>query len=470
MRSLIMPNWIAKKHLRFRSRQFPGVILMASLMIVVARIGLTQEVSPTPVTPQTTTASPQRTNSDSIPSDGVYFADILVRGQPVFQVGSLSDLSASDRAQIVNRRIASVLAQSEAGGVVTVEPDSTRGIALLKINNRVLMTVTQQDAQDFNTTVETLALQWADELNSAFDQPPFVIDVGQRLWSTLRSFQRDTISNLPSFIGALLALLATWLAAGSLRRLTLVGTRQWQGDDNSKILVSRVVYGGVWVVGSIVALGVLGLDFTTLLGTLGLTSVAIGFSLRDILSNYFSGIILLASRPFRLGDQIVIKEFEGTVSQIELRATTLVTYDGRIVYIPNQEVFSAVITNNTACGKRRSSVTVGITYDTDINTVKKILNDTVMKVTGVEPEPKPITLVRELGTSTVNIEVRFWVNSQRLPFIEMTSHVAQAIKEALQQAEIKLIAIPQIEVIQLSNNSNHTDNSDNHEANIERSN
>lgn len=96
MRSLIMPNWIAKKHLRFRSRQFPGVILMASLMILVARIGLTQEVSPTPVTPQTTTASPQRTNSDSIPSDGVYFADILVRGQPVFQVGSLSDLSANE--------------------------------------------------------------------------------------------------------------------------------------------------------------------------------------------------------------------------------------------------------------------------------------------------------------------------------------------------------------------------------------
>lgn len=147
-----MPNWIAKKHLRFRFCQIPGVILIASLMILVARIGLAQDTSPTPATPQTTTASPQRTN-DSIPSDGVYFADILVRGQPVFQVGSLSDLSASDRAQIVNRRMKSVLTQPEAGGSVTVEPDLTRGIALLKFNNRVLMTVTGQDAQDFNTTV-----------------------------------------------------------------------------------------------------------------------------------------------------------------------------------------------------------------------------------------------------------------------------------------------------------------------------
>ena len=149
-------------------------------------------------------------------------------------------------------------------------------------------------------------------------------------------------------------------------------------------------------------------------------------------------------------DEIVIKEFEGTVSHIELRATTLVTYDGRVVYIPNQEVFSAVITNNTVSGKRRTSVTVSITYDTDINTVKKILNDTVLKVVGVEPEPKPITLVRELGTNEVNIEVRFWVNSQRLPFIAMTSEAAQAIKESLQSAEIGLATVPKIKVIQLN--------------------
>lgn len=463
-----MPNRIVKNQWRFR--QLRVVVLVAVLMIVVTGKELKGQIPSTPATPQTTSASGQPSNSESIPSDGVFFADILVRGQPVFQVGSLSNMDASDRAQIVNRRIASVLAQPESEGTVTAEPDSKRGIALLKINNRVLTTVTQQDAQDFNTTVEALARQWADALNQAFKQPPFVIDVGQRLWSTLRSFQRDTINNLPSFLGALLALLVTWLIARILRRLTFVGTRHWQGDQNSKILVSRIVYGGIWVVGSIVALGVLGLDFASLLGTLGLTSVAIAFSLRDVLSNYLSGIILLASRPFRLGDQIVIKEFEGTVSQIQLRATTLITYDGRVVYIPNQEVFSAVITNNTASGKRRTSVMINITYDTDINTVKKILNDTVLKVTGVEPEPKPITLVTELGISTVSIEVRFWVNSQRLPFIEMTSLVAQAIKESLQQAEIKLVTIPQLKVIQLGNSDNYVDNSNNRKKDSEQSN
>jgi small-conductance mechanosensitive channel len=255
---------------------------------------------------------------------------------------------------------------------------------------------------------------------------------------TIRQFQRDTISQLPAFLGALLALIAAWLIAASLSRLTLTGAQHWEVDRNSKFLVSRLVYGGVWVVGTIVALGVLGLDFATLLGTLGLTSVAIGFSLRDVLSNYFSGIILLASRPFHLGDQIAIKEFEGTISQIQLRATTLQTYDGRVVYIPNQEVFSAIITNNTACTTRRSSVRLGIDYDEDITTAKHIINSAVLGVAGVEAEPKPDILVRELAASTVDIEVRFWVNSRRLPFLEMTSQVAQAIKEALYQAKIKM--------------------------------
>jgi len=410
-------------------RQFSAAILFASLVLLPSSKGLAQEVLPTPVTP---------IPSASIPTDGLFFADIVVRGQPVFQIGSVSDVSATQRAQIVNRRIASILAQPQAGRTVTVVPDAARGIATLQLNNRVLMTVTQQDVQDFNLPVETLAQQWADQLNRAFEQPPLAIDVGQRLYSTLRQFQRDIIDNLPSFLGALLALVVTLLLAISVRRLTLLGAQHWEVDHNSKVLVSRLGYGGVWVVGAIVALGVLGLDFATLLGTLGLTSVALGFGLRDIISNYFSGIILLASRPFRLGDQIAIKEFEGTVTQIQLRATTIKTYDGRVVYIPNQEVFTATIVNNTICTFRRNSIMVGIDYNTDITRAKQIINDAIIKVEGVESDPKPEILLRELAPSTVNIEVRCWVNSRRLPFLETTSLIAQAIKEALQQAGIEM--------------------------------
>lgn len=427
----MMVRFLFKSNSRYYSRQFLAVIFLLSVLIVPTQKALSQEVSPIPVT------SPLSATQE-IPPTGLFFADILVRGRPVFQIGSLGELSARQRAQIINRRIASILVRSQTDNKVAVVKDSQRGIATLQLNNRVLMTVTQQDAEDFNLDVETLGQWWANQLNQAFDQPPLAIDVGQRLLSTLIKFQRDTIDNLPSVLGMLLIVIATGTIAASMRHVTLRGAKHWEVDRNSKILVSRLVYGFIWVIGSIVALGVLGLDFATLLGTLGLTSVAIGFSLKDILSNYFSGVILLVSRSFHLGDQIVIKEFEGTVTQIQLRATTLRTYDGRVVYIPNQEVFSAIIINNTATTIRRNSLTFGINYNADITKAKQVINDAVMGVPGIEKEPKPDILVSELAASTVNIEVRCWVNSRRLPFLETTSLMAQAIKEALEAAEIDM--------------------------------
>jgi small conductance mechanosensitive channel len=243
---------------------------------------------------------------------------------------------------------------------------------------------------------------------------------------------------LPSLLGALLILGVTWIAARSVRRVGLLWAEQTEGDRSTEILIGRLCYGVVWVIGNVVALGVLGLDFATLLGTLGLTSVAIGFSLKDVLSNYISGVILLAARPFRISDQIVIGDYEGTVVQIQLRATTMRTYDGRLVYIPNQEVFQRSITNNTASPVRRSDVIVGVDYDADLSRVRQIIAEALMQVEGLELDPPPLVLVQELAASTVNLKVRFWVNSRQQSFLQVTSTVTQVIKEQLQAAHIEM--------------------------------
>ncbi|MEQ9552258.1 MAG: mechanosensitive ion channel [Coleofasciculus sp. G3-WIS-01] len=372
------------------------------------------------------------------PDSEVYFSDILVRGKPVFQVGSLADLGARERAKIINRRINSLLAQSETLGQVTVNPDNPRQVATLRLNNRVLMTVTQQDAQDFGLSVEALAERWAEQLEQAIKKPPLAIDVGQRLYGTVRQLLRDIITNLPSLLGALVVVGITWGVAKGVRFIGFSWAQQTEGDRSTEILIGRLGYGGVWVLGSVIALGVLGLDFGALLGALGLTSVAIGFSLKDVLSNYISGVILLAARPFGINDQVVIGDYEGTITQIDLRATTMRTYDGRLVYIPNQEVFSASIINNTASPRRRSSIMVGIDYDADISHAKQVIKTTLSALPGLEKEPPPEILVMELAASTVNLEVRFWVDSRRLGFLTMTSQVSQSIKEALQQANIEM--------------------------------
>ena len=372
------------------------------------------------------------------PFDGVYFADVLVRGQEVFQVGSLNNLSASQRAAIINRRIASLLDRTDGEVAVTAEPIANQSLITLQANNRVLLTVTEQDAQDFGLPLETLAENWTNRLENSFAKPPIAIDVVQRLNSTVRQLGRDAVGSIPALIGVLVVVFFTWVIAKIVRYSGFKWAQRTEGDRSTEILVGRLCYGAVWVAGTVVALGVWGIDFATMLGALGLTSVAIGFSLKDVLSNYISGVILLSARPFHNGDQVVINGYEGTITQVQLRSTTLKTYDGRMVYIPNQEVFQASITNNTASKYLRSSVFVGIDYEADIIEARQVIMQALSAVERVQKEPMTEVLVHELAASTVNLEVRFWVDSRRAGFLETTSAVAQRVKEALQENNIEM--------------------------------
>lgn len=381
---------------------------------------------------------PAADSAPAAPNDGIYFADILVRGRSVFQTGSLNNLPASQRAAIVSRRIASLLERTEGNVVVTTAPVANQRLITIQANNRVLMTVTEQDAQDFGLSLEALAEDWAERLEQAMQKPPVAIDVAQRLNGTIRQLGRDAVNSIPALLGVLIVIMATWLLAKGVRYSAFRWAQQTEGDRSTEVLIGRLGYGGVWIAGSVIALGVWGIDFATMLGALGLTSVAIGFSLKDVLSNYISGVILLAARPFHIGDQVVIEGYEGTITQVQLRSTTLKTYDGRMIYIPNQEVFQASITNNTAASYLRSSVMVGIDYDANIARARQVVVEAISTLDDVQPNPMPEVLVRELAASTVNLEVRFWVDSHRAGFLETTSLVTQAVKEALQEQSIEM--------------------------------
>ncbi|MCT7955605.1 mechanosensitive ion channel family protein [Laspinema palackyanum] len=420
---------LIKVNLR-RTAYLGGFLLGA--MMAIASPSFAQEEMPMPQSSPAT--------EESVPGlTEPFFADVVVKNRPIFQVGSVGNLSARERAQIINRRLSSLIGQSETADSITVQYNQTENYATLQVNNRVIMTVIEQDAEDFGVAnAQILANQWAEELNEALDRPPLAIDVAQRLNATVRNLLQDAIGNLPSLVGALIVILLTWGFAIAVRRIAYSWAQKTEGDHSTELLISRLGYGAIWVIGWVIALGVLGLDFAALLGALGLTSVAIGFSLKDVLSNYIAGVILLAVRPFRIGDQIAIGDYEGTVTEVQLRATTIRTYDGRLIYIPNQEVFSSSITNNTASPRRRTSVMVGIDYDADINQAKAAILKALNELDLVEPSPAPEVLVQELAASTINLEIRFWVDSRRAEFLEMTSQGAQRIKEALDRANIEM--------------------------------
>ncbi len=152
------------------------------------------------------------------------------------------------------------------------------------------------------------------------------------------------------------------------RRLIHRVTESRRKHRNVGLVLGRLTKGGLMLMGVLVALVIAIPSFkpAQLIQILGISGVAIGFAFRDILQNFLAGILILLTEPFRIDDQIIVGGYEGTVEEILTRATSIRTYDGRRVMIPNSTLFTESVTVNTAFATRRLQYDVGIGYSDDI--------------------------------------------------------------------------------------------------------
>ncbi len=141
--------------------------------------------------------------------------------------------------------------------------------------------------------------------------------------------------------------------------------------------------------------------------------VAIGFAFRDILQNLLAGILLLITRTFRIGDQIVVGEAGGTVEDIQVRATIIRAYDNVRVVIPNTDLLTDRITVETAYEVRRLQYDVGIGYGDAISEAKRVIHETLSGLKLIRQDPAPEVLVVDLAESSVNPRVRWWIDPPR---------------------------------------------------------
>lgn len=246
---------------------------------------------------------------------------------------------------------------------------------------------------------------------------------------------------IPNLIVGLIVFGLFVAAAHGLRGLALRFSERRRRHRNLGLVLGRLTYGAVITLGGLVGLTILfpSLSPADLIGTLGIGGIVIGFAFRDIAQNFLAGILILLTEPFRINDQIVYNEFEGTVEDIQVRATTIRTYDGRRVVIPNAELFTNAVTVNTAFDKRRLQYDVGIGYSDDIGLARQVMLQAIRSVEGVLSEPAPDVLVVNLDDSAVNIRVRWWIQPpRRADALDMQDRVLQAIKEQLMANGIDL--------------------------------
>jgi small-conductance mechanosensitive channel len=145
-----------------------------------------------------------------------------------------------------------------------------------------------------------------------------------------------------------------WLIAKMVRGIIRRAAPRVKADTNGMYLVARLFYAAIIVVGATVALNVSGINWAALAAGLGLTGFAVGFALKDAISNFLSGVLILFYRPFQIGDRVKVNNITGTVEDIRVRDTVIVDDDGLKTIIPNSNIFSNTIVNFTESKPSRS--------------------------------------------------------------------------------------------------------------------
>lgn len=249
------------------------------------------------------------------------------------------------------------------------------------------------------------------------------------------------VERVPYFVAALIVMLIFWLLSRLFKKVVrkILGRRS---HHQNLVKVFQRVGGALIVfIGFMIAMVIAIPGFTPakLIGALGIGSVAIGFAFKDIFQNLLSGILLLLSEPFRIGDQIISGNFEGTVEDIKIRATTIRTYDGRQVVIPNSDLYTSALTVNTAYKQRRLQLAVGIGYADDINAAKAEIMQALDRADTVSKQASPTIIAVNLGDSTVDLVVRWFIDDgNQANKVSSIDQVLIEIKTALDAAGIDM--------------------------------
>jgi small-conductance mechanosensitive channel len=209
--------------------------------------------------------------------------------------------------------------------------------------------------------------------------------------------------------------------------------------------VTMLVRYGVITLGFLLALSIAGIPLDRLAFVLGAFSVGIGFGLQTVVNNFVSGLILMFERPIQVGDAVEVSGLVGRVKRIGVRASTVETFDGAEVIVPNGTLVSGQLINWTLSTRsRRIEVQVGVAYGTDPEKVLSLLREAVRGLPGVLAQPEPTAIFRAFGSSSLDFSLYFWTADFE-GWTVLRSDATVRVNRALAEAGIE-IPFPQQDV------------------------
>ncbi len=251
------------------------------------------------------------------------------------------------------------------------------------------------------------------------------------------------------FHSLMIILLATPVKDGLLIVLeyiqkNIVDRTKTKVDDVIFDLLNKFSGAIIYATAVILALDVLGMNVMPFIAGAGVAGIAIGFAAKDTLSNLIAGVLLIIDRPFEIGDRIEVWSAPsgsatwGDVIDIGLRATKIKTTDHIIIIIPNNEIMKRDIVNYTSIStKIRVRINVGVAYDTDIEKAKDLIKDVAGEAAWISKEPPPKVVVRNFGDSSVDLQLRVWIDNARKR-MDTISYITDKVKAAFDKNGIEI--------------------------------
>jgi small conductance mechanosensitive channel len=261
-----------------------------------------------------------------------------------------------------------------------------------------------------------------------------------KFWEAAYKMIDGFFARLPSLIVGVIVFLLFYLLSIFVSRVILRSTRRHR--PNLGVVFARLFGAATILLGFLVAFSVVAPSFQAgdLIKILGISGVAIGFAFQNILQNFLAGLLLLWAEPFRIGDEIKLDPFEGTVEDIQTRATIIKTYDGRRVVIPNADLFTHSFTVNTALDIRRWEYDLVVKGIWELAETKSLVINAVGNVQGVLTDPPPEVLVMDLGDPDANalkVRVLWWTKAPRQhEMLASYDRVLSAIGQTLNRSAV----------------------------------
>jgi small-conductance mechanosensitive channel len=221
--------------------------------------------------------------------------------------------------------------------------------------------------------------------------------------------------------------------------------------------LGKIVAFVISITGFVLFLHIIGLGAIAknIMAGAGITTFIIGFAFKDIGENFLSGILMAFKSPFKVGDLIETNGTIGYVSELNLRESILKTLDGKDVYIPNSQIIKSPLYNYTIDGYLRYEITVGLDYNVDFKNVLAIIKNILAEIPEVlGDDKKPMVVIDELATSTVNMRILYWIDTFKLKskahHLQIKSQILIKIVEDLNKNGIYLPA----DIVELKNYNN----------------